>query len=352
MSERSGVLCAGTAVVDVGKVIDAYPALDHLAFIDSISLSTGGPTLNMAVDLRQLGADFPVDVVCAIGDDDHGAFLRAECARLGIGLEHSVTIDGHITSFTDVMVERDGGRRTFFHHAGANSVFQIPLGALRTSNARILHVGSPGLHAAMDRVGDGRNAWVDLLEEGLAQGMHTNLEMVTLSPQRQVHLSGPCLPYASSVIINELEAGALTGVDIDIETPDSPVDWDTVTTMAMGLIELGVRSLAVIHTPAGAVAADAHGRTWQQGSVRIPRDVVRSTTGAGDAFAAGVLFGIHEQWPVDQCLRLGAAASAACVMSPHTSAGISVAAACLTLAEEFGFRAPDVGPAGAGVSAP
>ena len=30
---RAGVLCAGTIVVDVAKVIDAYPALDHLATI-------------------------------------------------------------------------------------------------------------------------------------------------------------------------------------------------------------------------------------------------------------------------------------------------------------------------------
>ena len=51
---RAGVLCAGTILVDVGKVIDASPALDHLATIERISLSTGGPALNMAVDLRLL----------------------------------------------------------------------------------------------------------------------------------------------------------------------------------------------------------------------------------------------------------------------------------------------------------
>lgn len=343
MSERSGVLCAGTAVVDVGKVIDAYPALDHLAFIDTISLSTGGPTLNMAVDLRQLGAQFPIDVLCAIGDDDHGAFLRAECARLGIGLDHSLTIDGYVTSFTDVMVERVGGRRTFFHHPGANDVLEIPLNALETSNARILHVGSPGLHAAMDRVEHGRHAWVTLLEAGLEHGMHTNLEMVTLAPEEQRRLTAPCLPFASSVVINELEAGSLTGIDVEVATPDSVVDWTTLTTMAQGLVELGVRRLAVIHTPAGAVAADATGRTWRQGSVCVPSELVRSTTGAGDAFAAGVLLGIHEQWPVDQCLRLGAASSAACVMSPQTSAGIATADECLRLAERFGFR--DAAPA-------
>ena len=80
----SGVLCAGTVLVDVAKVIDAYPALDHLATIEQVSLSTGGPGLNMAVDLRMLGAAFPIGVLGAVGDDEHAAFILAECARLGI----------------------------------------------------------------------------------------------------------------------------------------------------------------------------------------------------------------------------------------------------------------------------
>ena len=119
---RAGVLCAGTILVDVGKVIDAYPALDHLATIERISLSTGGPALNMAVDLRLLGATFPIGVLGAVGDDEHAAFILAECARLGINTAGVRKLTGAVTSFTDGMIERDGGRRTFFHHSGANAV--------------------------------------------------------------------------------------------------------------------------------------------------------------------------------------------------------------------------------------
>ena len=70
---RAGVLCAGTIVADAGKVIDAYPPLDHLANIERVSLSTGGPALNMAVDLRMLGASFPLGVLGAVGADDSPA---------------------------------------------------------------------------------------------------------------------------------------------------------------------------------------------------------------------------------------------------------------------------------------
>jgi sugar/nucleoside kinase (ribokinase family) len=65
---------------------------------------------------------------------------------------------------------------------------------------------------------------------------------------------------------------------------------------------------------------------------------VRSTTGAGDAFAAGVILGLHEGWPVERCLRLAVASAAACVRSPTTSAGIQSAEACLAEAGRAGYR--------------
>ena len=63
-----------------------------------------------------------------------------------------------------------------------------------------------------------------------------------------------------------------------------------------------------------------------------------STTGAGDAFASGVIYGLHEGWTVEACLRLGAAASAACIQDAHTSDGIRPVSECLALADESGYR--------------
>src|SRR2546421_10219629 len=109
MSGR-GVLCAGTVLVDVAKVIAAYPALDHLATIEQVSLSTGGPGLNMAVDLRMLGAAFPIQVLGAVGDDEHAAFILAECARLGIEVAGIRKLAGAGSSVTHGRMERGGGR--------------------------------------------------------------------------------------------------------------------------------------------------------------------------------------------------------------------------------------------------
>jgi sugar/nucleoside kinase (ribokinase family) len=226
-SPRAGVLCAGTILVDVAKVIDGYPALDHLTTIERIWLSTGGPALNMAVDLSMLGAPFPLGVLGAVGDDAHAAFILAECARLGINTDGVATLPGAATSFTDVMVEKDGGRRTMFHHPGANALFDASTAGLETSTARILHTGAPGIHPVMDsRRPGGGNGWSALLQRAQAAGLHTNMELVSISPDRTAATALPCLPHLDSIVINELEAahgrraGGLAGARGDGRRPD------------------------------------------------------------------------------------------------------------------------------------
>ena len=68
------------------------------------------------------------------------------------------------------------------------------------------------------------------------------------------------------------------------------------------------------------------------------REQVVSTLGAGDAFASGVILGLHEGWPMERVLRLAVSAAAACVQSLGTSDGIRSADECLAAAEAVGFR--------------
>ena len=337
--ERAGVLCAGSIIVDVGKIIDRYPEPEHLATIEQVSLSTGGPALNMAVDLRMLGADWSVGVAGAVGDDENGAFVLAECVRHHVDASRVHTVDGAATAFTDAMVEADGGRRTFFHHSGANALFDGARTDVESSTARILHVGAPGIHPLMDELApDGGNGWSALLARARTAGLRTNLELVSIDPDRVAELARPCLPLLDSIVINELEASAVSGIDVTPSGADGVVDWRCLERVALELVALGVSTLAVVHFPAGCVAAAPGNLTWRQGSVRVPRDQVRSTTGAGDAFAAGVLFGLHERWPVERCLELGVAAAGMSVRSAHTSAGIQPADICLATAAHDGHR--------------
>jgi len=347
MSARNGILCAGTIVVDVGKVIDRYPPPERLALIDSMSLSTGGPAVNLARDLVRLGAPFPLAVAGVVGDDPHADFLLGELAGDGIDVSGIRRSADAATSFTDAMVVRDGGSRTFFHHIGANALIGPEDVALATSIARIVHLGSPGLHPRLDAPLDGddggspANGWVAILTEARRLGLRTNMELVTLDPAVQRRLVLPCLPLLDTLVINELEACALAGIDPatlgTIGGADEP-DWPELEAVAGRLIELGVGTVAAVHFPGGCVAASATGGLTRHGSVRLPREQIVSSVGAGDAFASGVVFGVHEGWPVEDCLRAGVCAAAASLRSAGTSDGVLPLADCLALGEEFGYR--------------
>ena len=52
-----------------------------------------------------------------------------------------------------------------------------------------------------------------------------------------------------------------------------------------------------------------------------------------------MLFGLHEDWPLDRCLDLGNAAAATSLHSPTTSASIRPWAECLAYAAKKGLRA-------------
>ena len=80
------------------------------------------------------------------------------------------------------------------------------------------------------------------------------------------------------------------------------------------------------------------GSTVTHPSVNVPPDQIRGANGAGDAFAAGLLYGLHEAWSPERALVLANAVAAASLRDISTSATIESVADCLALAERWGWR--------------
>ncbi|WP_225768405.1 carbohydrate kinase family protein [Inquilinus sp. Marseille-Q2685] len=333
--ERSGIICGGTICIDVNKVIDRFPPQEHVARIREEMPDCGGPGLNMAIDLARLGAPFPIEVIGIVGDDAYGRIALDTCRELGIGAGRIAVVPGGRTSYTDVMIVAEGGRRTFFHQEGVNAQLSTGHFDLAGSTAKIFHVGSPGVHARMDVPQGNGNGFSEVLARAKATGHRTNLELVGVAGERLRDLALPCLPLLDSIIINESEATALTGVETH---RDGRPDWALVEAAAAALIRMGVFTLAVVHFPDGVVAADRAGRLWRQGAAWVPPEKVKSTNGAGDALASGVMLGLHEGWPVEKGLRLGVCVAALSLGSYSTSRAIPSAEECFAYGERAGFK--------------
>jgi sugar/nucleoside kinase (ribokinase family) len=336
---RRGVLCVGTITVDYAKKIDHIPALETLVMIDEISKSTGGPGLNLAFDLKLLDPSLPVEAIGPIGADGDGQYVINQAKKCGVEFSRHQKIPNLLTAFTDALTLNSDGKRTFLFHIGVCSEFDLSKIDLTQSNAKILHIGSPGLHEKADAFDqNGNSQWVKLLMRAKELGMETNAEMVQLDAEIQRKFILPCLPYLDMLIINESEAGALVGIETKVASADSGVDWVALEEIGRKLIAAGVLQVAVIHTPAGALAFTSEGKVARQGSVKVPTSSIRGTTGAGDAFASGFIYGHHEGWSIEESLKLGVAAAAQNIQSSATSEGIAPYAETLKLADKFGYR--------------
>ena len=80
------------------------------------------------------------------------------------------------------------------------------------------------------------------------------------------------------------------------------------------------------------------GRFHVQGSVRLPAEKIVGAVGAGDAFAAGVLYGLHEDADMETALLYGVCVAAASMEAAGCSEGVRPLAECLQLGPMYGFR--------------
>jgi sugar/nucleoside kinase (ribokinase family) len=329
---RRGIVLAGIVVLDVIHLIDHWPAEETLAFIDRTEFAAGGPPHNAAAGLLKLGADFPVTLLATVGPDAYGEKLLASARGYGLDTSHVSVIPGAVTSHTHVMSCMDTGRRTFFAQMGCNNEMRPEhLMPPEGSAAKLYYLGSPGLARTMDQ----SDGWRTLLAAGRERGMKTCLELCPAPAEALRKHVTPCLPLTDYFVVNDYEAGSLTGVDI---APDGRLDWQAAEAACRRLLDMGVGDLAGVHHPDGAVALRRNGEVSRRASVQVDLSEIAGATGAGDAFYAGVLFGLHEDWPLERCLELGNAAAATSLHSPTTSASIRPWRDCLAYAALKGLR--------------
>lgn len=332
MAQRSGIATAGNWIVDRVKIIDHWPDQDTLAVVLAEDRGTGGGAYNSLVDLQHMGVPYPLRAIGCVGDDADGTWIRDDLTDHGIDHQHLVVCPDAPTSYTEVMSVADTGRRTFFHNYGANAELGPEHFPLDTLDCRVLHLAYLLLLKRLDTVGaDGRSAGAAVLEAASRAGLVTSLDLVSEASPRVRPVVLPALPHVDSLVINELEAQALTGIECH--------GLDDLRRAAQALLDAGVRQQVIIHQTEGGYGRLASGGEYYQPSLRLPDGFIKGAVGAGDAFAAGVLHGLHESWDLPSTLRLAVATATACLRHATCTKGVGAMAENLALLEQHPFRA-------------
>jgi sugar/nucleoside kinase (ribokinase family) len=329
---RQGILAAGNFIVDHVKVIDAWPQEQMLSNILTESQSNGGGPYNVLKDLAAMQAGFPLAACGLVGDDADGHWIRQDCAAHGIDVSQLHVTQARPTSYTDAMTVQGTGRRTFFHQRGANALFGPEHCVLEGSPFRFFHLGYLMLLDRMDTFASpGVTHAARLLAAARAAGMETSLDMVSTEHPDFHAIARSALPHTDHLMINESEASRV------LQIPLSADDAPALLLAAGALLAAGVRSSVTLHTELGAVGVTAAGEQAVQASVRLPGGFSKGATGAGDAFAAGLLYGLHESLPLAERLRLAVCTAACSLRDPTPSLGMRPVADCLHLGQKWGL---------------
>jgi sugar/nucleoside kinase (ribokinase family) len=166
---RAGIVCAGTAILDIVNIVDQWPAEEQVAMIAHTEFGAGGPPVNAAAGLVKLGAAFPVSLVGAAGDDTYGEQLIESLRSLGVDPSGLRRVEGGVTSHTHVMTSAATGRRTFFHRTGINALLEESDLTPTNGNAKLFYGGGPGITKKLDA----RQAWPRIFKAAQNLGMKT-----------------------------------------------------------------------------------------------------------------------------------------------------------------------------------
>jgi sugar/nucleoside kinase (ribokinase family) len=279
--------------------------------------------LSRAATLRTPGAQTPqVAMAGAVGADHLGSFFRSEAAASGVDWLSMPSPPGSATGTVIVLTTRDAQRSFLSYPAATQRVGLCPHAAAAATTARVLVIEGylwelPGAVDAIARA-------VALARAGGALVAVTAADVSVVRRHRHAMLSA--LRGADVVFANATEAAALLGDDAPEATARGAGHHLATEALARGLGALCCGGTAVVTDGSRGSVIVAGGALhvvppcW---AASAPVD----TCGAGDAYAAGFLYGLVTGLPVRRAGELAAAAASAVIARPGPELPMAAAAA-------------------------
>lgn len=293
--EDGHVLVIGSAGVDVkGRPDDAV--IPGAPVPGRIRSSLGGVARNIAENLARL--EVPTILLSAVGDDTPGRQVLARCNEAGVDTSRIRIMPEERTGHYIAILASDGQLDfAIFDYKIANAI-----------NAEYLRENQDLFATATLIVIDAnlRPATLRTLFR-LARRYKVPVCADPTSPS----LAGRLRPYLDRTYLitpNIAEAAALC------DQPMAVRDRESALSAAQMLLEQGVQIAVVTLGINGLVYASATDR----GHIPAIRTDIVDETGAGDALTAGVIFGLLNEVPLDEAMRLGVSAASLTLQSRET----------------------------------
>lgn len=291
-----GVIVIGNVNVDLMLgPLQSLPSWGREYVVPSLEFRTAGAAAYTAMALASLGEQ--VSLIGSVGDDYLGQQMLTDLRHFpNLDLRGVTEMQGQCSGLGATFVNPGGERCfvTYLGHLSDTTIDHLSMHLEERSPQDVLFCGYfllPKLRGSATaelmkrvRIAGGR-VWFD-----------TGWDPDNWSPETVSEVLG-ILPHVDVFLPNEDESRTLTGT----ENPEK---------QAKRLLAAGVRQVIIKLGSKGALAATG------QDIVHMPgkQVVVQDTTGAGDVFNSGCLYGTAREWPTKDILGF-ANSVAACYIS-------------------------------------
>ncbi len=277
MSETIGlqVVGLGQCCLDILGQTDNYPELDQKSELRSLLVQGGGPVATALVTLARLGVQ--VAVIGAVGDDEFGRQIHEGLIDEGVDCTNLVYSPGTSSQVAFISVDGDGHRNIFWYRGSACPSLPQAFHAL-LSASRILHLD--GLHL---------DVAIAAAEVARKLNVVTVLDAGTLRPGIE-----NLLPLIDHLVVSEKFARQVNDRD----------DSETALNLLAGY---GAKAVTITLGNAGSMSMGDDGQIFRQSAFVV--DAI-DTTGCGDVFHGGYIYGLLQDWPLSQTVRFATACAA------------------------------------------
>lgn len=286
MKKKYDVVTIGAILADQLGYTKKLPKKNEEVFVHSLMIKSGGSAANTAVACSKLG--LKTGFIGKVGNDSLGDALLNDLKKEDVDISQIKRAKQKPTGTCIVIMDKDTNRNMYAFSGAANFLTKDDVNKNYILSSKIVHLA------------DLKN--IDPLEK--AAKIASTKVKVSLNPGGLIIGLGykkikKLLSLTDIYVSSKSEAKVLYGTNNTQKLVDL-------------LLQENIETVALTLGPDGCIVANSKER-YKISSYKVK---VVDTTGAGDAFSAGFIYGLINKLPLKKCGEYGNATAALSITTP------------------------------------
>jgi len=279
----------GICAVDYLCLLPQYPKLNQKTEAKDYSFQSGGPVPTALITLARLGAK--AAYIGIVGHDDNGKFILKQLEQEGVDISAVIVDKNCMTNQAFIWIDNKSGKRTIVLNKDSAAAPLLPneISIKHIRSTKFLHI-------------DGRETTATLAAIEMAKKYKAKVILDAGSDREELAQFITKVHYP---IVSENFCKSF------LKTRDHEK-------AVKKLLSFGAEMAVITLGEKGCYGADSTGIYFQPA---FTVDVV-DTTGAGDVFHGAMIYGLLNEWPLQQNLKFASAAAALKCMQLGRRTGI------------------------------